>query len=147
MDNQDNPMQPQIPQPAALCPQCGSGNITFKVFQEKAGTTTVSRTKSKYKEQKHGCLWWLCIGWWWWIIDLFLWIFAFPFRAIIALTRKKRYKGASTTVEQKINQVSYKTLCLCGNCGNTWVKSDISSNTMQDAVKKNVKKLKRNVRL
>ena len=153
MDDNENRAQDQLPpqppsqQPGIVCPQCGSGNITFQMFQENAGSTTVSKTKSKYKEKKHGCLWWLLIGWWWWIIDLFLWIFIFPIRALIALTRKKKYKGKSTTVSQTVNQVSYKTMCLCGNCGNTWVKSDIMSNTMQDAVKQNVKNLKKNIKL
>ena len=130
----------------AVCPQCGSSNVSFQMFQENAGTTTVSKTKSKYKQKGHGLIWWLLIGWWWWIVDLCLWIFAFPIRAIFALTKKKKYKGNSTTVEQTINQVAYKTICLCGNCGNTWIKSDIMSNTMQDAVKTNIRDLKKKIK-
>ena len=133
-------------QPVVTCPQCGAANISFQMFQENAGTTTVSKTKSKYKQKGHGLLWWLFIGWWWWIIDLFLWIFLFPIRAIVALTKKKKYKGKSTTVQQTINQVAYKTMCLCGNCGYTWVKSDILSNRIKNAAPSNVRNLKRTVR-
>ena len=57
------------------CPKCGSDNITYQTFQENKGGKTVTRTKSKYKEKRHGCLWWGFIGWWWWIIEIFLWIF------------------------------------------------------------------------
>ncbi len=140
------PQSAPYQQPAITCPQCGAPNISFQMFQENAGTTTVSRTKSKYKEKGHGCLWWLLIGWWWWIIDLLLWIFVFPIRAIVALTKKKKYKGKSTTVSQSINQVSYKTMCLCGNCGYTWVKSDVVSNSIENAVSSNIRSLKRKVK-
>ena len=132
--------------PAVCCPQCGSSNVSFQMFQENAGTTTVSKTKSKYKEKGHGIIWWLLIGWWWWMIDLMLWICAFPLRLIAQLTRKKKYKGTATTVQQQVNQISYKTMCLCGNCGNTWVKNDLMSNTMQNVAKDTVKDLKRKVK-
>lgn len=104
------------------CPKCGSENVTVQVFQEEAGTTTISKTRSKYKEKRHGCLWWLLIGWWWWIIDLLLWIFLFPVKLIQAVTRKRKYKGKSTTVSQSTNELKYRTMCICGNCGHSWVK-------------------------
>lgn len=142
----DENLMVQTQQSVMVCPQCGSNSISFQMFQENAGTTKVSKTKSKYKQKGHGILWWLFIGWWWWMVDLFLWIFLFPIRAIAALTKKKKYKGKSITIEQTVNQVAYKTMCLCGNCGHTWVKSDIISNTMQNAAKSNIQSLKRVVK-
>lgn len=107
-----------------FCPVCGSEDIGQQVFQENAGSTTITQTTSKYKESGHGCLWWLLIGWWWWMVDLFLWIFAFWPRLILKLFaspfKKKKYKGTSTSVSKTINDVSYRTVCVCKNCGHTW---------------------------
>lgn len=133
MEAKSNPSQ-------LSCPNCGSVNITMQVFQEDAGTTTVSRTKSKYKEKRHGLLWWIFIGWWWWFIDLLLWVFLFPIKLIQAATRKKKYKGKATTVSQSVNQVKYKTMCVCGNCGHSWVKGEISSG------KADIKRMKKTVK-
>lgn len=102
------------------CPKCGSENVSSQVFQENRGGTTVTKTKSKWKEKKHGFLWWLFIGWWWWIIDLLLWIFLFLPRFCIALFRKKKYKGKSKSVSSTVNNISYATVHTCGNCGHSW---------------------------
>lgn len=102
------------------CPKCGSENVTTQTFQENRGSTTITKTKSKYKEKGHGCLWWLCIGWWWWIVDLLLWIFLFVPRFCVQLFKKKKYKGKSKSVSTTVNDVSYTTVCLCGDCGNRW---------------------------
>ena len=102
---------------AVKCPNCGSENIDFQVHEEK---TTVTRTKSKYKEKGHGCLWWLLIGWWWWIVDLMLWIFLFLPRLVIQLCKKKKYKGSATSVSA--DHVNYQTICLCKDCGHNWKK-------------------------
>lgn len=99
------------------CPKCGSGNIDFQVQQE---TKSITKTKSKYHEKGHGCLWWLLIGWWWWIIDLFLWVFLFIPRALLHIGRKKKYVGDSKSTTR--NKVQYKTVCVCQNCGHNWVK-------------------------
>lgn len=103
------------------CPKCGSANISNQTFQE-AQTNTVSFTKSKYKEKGHGCLWWLFIGWWWWIVDLFCWIVLFPIRAIIALTKKKKYKGKSVTTSTTRTDYTYRIVSTCNECGHTWTK-------------------------
>ena len=110
------------------CPKCGSNDVSVNTFQEDRGSITTSKTKSKYKEQGHGCLWWLTIGWWWWIVDLFLWIGLFPLRLLYELLRKRKYVGRSTTVSQSVNRIKYKTVCSCRACGNTWVQSEIESN-------------------
>ena len=102
------------------CPKCGSAEIDVQVFQENLGSATKTKTNSKYKEKRHGCLWWLLIGWWWWFIELFLWIIAFLPMLAIRLLRKKKYKGTSDTDSVTINNVSYKTVCVCKNCGNHW---------------------------
>lgn len=103
-----------------LCPKCGGTNVDVQTFQENRGGRTVSRTKSKYKEKGHDCLWWLIIGWWWWFIDLFIWIFAFFPRLIIRLFRKKKYVGTSTTVSSTKNRITYKSVCVCLDCGKRW---------------------------
>lgn len=108
------------------CPKCGSDNVTASTFQEDRGTVTTSKTKSKYREQGHGCLWWLTIGWWWWIVDLLSWIVFFIPRLILRLFsapfRRKKYKGTSSTVSQTVNKVGYRTVCTCQNCGHSWSK-------------------------
>ncbi len=48
--------------PHLYCPKCGSNQVETKVFQETSGATTVTETKSLYKQKGHGCLWWLLIG-------------------------------------------------------------------------------------
>lgn len=107
-----------------FCPVCGSEDITQQVFQENSGSRTITQTTSKYKESGHGCLWWLCIGWWWWFVDLCLWIFAFWPRLILRLFaspfKKKKYKGSETSVSTTVNDVTYRTVCTCKNCGHTW---------------------------
>lgn len=103
-----------------ICPRCGSENVDVQVFQENTGSLTTARTKSKYKEKGHGCLWWIFIGSWWWIFDLCLWIFAFVPRLLIQIFKKKKYKGSSTTVEKTTNNITYRRVCVCKNCGHNW---------------------------
>ena len=102
------------------CPNCGSHDIDIQVHQENIGGATVTKTKSKYREKGHGCLWWLVIGWWWWAVDLCLWVFAFPFRLIAQLFKKKKYVGNATSVSSTKNEVQYRTVHLCKSCGHHW---------------------------
>lgn len=108
------------------CKKCGATNIYTEVFQEQTGGKTITKTKSKYKEVGHGCLWWLLIGWWWWIVDLFLWVFAFLPRLILRLFaapfKKKKYVDKSTSISSTKNQIRYKTIYVCQNCGYRWDK-------------------------
>ena len=108
---------------ASICPCCGSSDVTVETFQENLGSTTISKTKSKYSSG-HSIVWWLLIGWWWWMFDLFIWIFAFVPRLIIQLCKKKKYRGKSTSVAQTINEVQYRHVYTCKNCGNTWQTID-----------------------
>ena len=103
-----------------ICPHCGSSNVAVNTFQENRGSVTTSHTHSRYREKGHGLLWWLFIGWWWWVIDLCLWIVFFIPRLLVKLFRKKKYVGTSTTVSSTVNNVGYKTVCTCQNCGKTW---------------------------
>ena len=103
---------------AIACPKCGSNNVDIQLHQENQGSTTVTNTKSKYKQKGHGILWWLCIGWWWWIVEIMLWIVAFIPMLLIKCFRKKKYTGKSTSVASTKNVVTYKSVCLCKNCGN-----------------------------
>ena len=105
-----------------VCPKCGSNNIDIQLHQEETGSQTTTKTKSKYKETGHGLIWWICIGSWWWIIDLTLWICFFPIKLVTSLTKKKKYKGQSTSVASTTKTVSYKSICLCKNCGYNWEK-------------------------
>ena len=104
-----------------ICPKCGSANIEFQLMQENSGSTTVTKTKTKYKQKRHGILWWLFIGSWWWIIDLFLWVFAFPYRFIVQLFKKKKYVGKTKSVSATKADVNYKSMCLCKDCGYNWI--------------------------
>lgn len=103
-----------------ICPKCGSTDVEVRVYQENQGSTTITKTKSKYKQKGHGCLWWCCIGWWWWIIDLCIWFFAFIPRLIIQLFKKKKYKGSSVSKSKTVNKTVYKSVWLCKNCGHHW---------------------------
>ena len=102
------------------CPKCGSDNITYQTFQENKGGKTVTRTKSKYKEKRHGCLWWGFIGWWWWIIEIFLWIFLFIPRMLIHIGRKRDFNMTSKTVSRTKNKIAYRKMAQCQDCGRTW---------------------------
>lgn len=108
------------------CPRCGSDNVEIKMYKENAGSQTITRTKSKYKEKGHGCLWWLLIGWWWWAVDLFLWIFLFIPRLIIQLFKKKKYVGHETSVSTTRNSVHYRSMCLCKSCGYNWDAASVA---------------------
>ena len=122
MDNQSI-VNNQSVENQIVCPQCGSTNVRVEVQQENQGSVTTQKTKSKYKEdRRHGCLWWFFIGSWWWIIDLFIWIFAFIPRLLIHVGRKKKYTSTSTSVAKTKNIITYKTVCVCQNCGHNWVK-------------------------
>lgn len=131
-----------------VCPNCGSDDVSIDTFQENLGTTTVSNQKFKIKQKGHGFLWWLFIGWWWWIIDLLLWIFLFPFRLLVQLFKKKKYKGKATTISQSVNEVVYKKVYTCRSCGNSWSADAARGSTMSaiSKSKRNIKQLKRNVR-
>ena len=104
------------------CPKCGGTNIDVQVHQENVGGNTITKTKSKYKQKGHGCLWWLCIGWWWWMVDLMLWICIFPIRLLAQLFKKKKYVGTSTSVSSTKNEINYRTVYLCKSCGHCWKK-------------------------
>lgn len=105
------------------CPKCLSENVDIQVMQENKGSVTRTRTKSKYKEKGHGCLWWLVVGWWW-IIDLFSWFFLFVPRLILRLFaapfKKEKYIGNSTTISKTGNKIRYQRVCVCKDCGYYW---------------------------
>lgn len=103
-----------------ICPKCGSADIDIQMFAEETAKTTVTKTKSKYKEKGHGLFWWLFIGWWWWIVDLFLWIFLFIPRLILQLFKKKKVVGSSTSVSATKSTINYRSMCLCKKCGYHW---------------------------
>lgn len=103
-----------------VCPKCGGEHVTTQVMQEQTGSKTTTKTKSKYKEKGHGCLWWLFIGWWWWFFDLILWSVAFIPRLIIKLNQKKKYAGESTSTSTTKNKYGYRTICVCQDCGYRW---------------------------
>lgn len=105
---------------AIVCPKCGSSNVDIQLHQENQGSTTITNTKSKYKQKGHSILWWIFIGSWWWLVDIFLWIFLFVPRLLAKIFRKKKYVGKSTSVATTKNVVAYKSVCLCKNCGNHW---------------------------
>lgn len=108
------------------CPNCGSENVEVQLMKEDAGKTitTSSKTESKTTKGGHGCLWWCTIGIWWTLFDAMWWILAFPFRFALQLVKKKKEKTKSntTTYQQESVQFSYRSMCLCKNCGHHWEK-------------------------
>lgn len=120
------------------CPHCGGNNVTVQIVQEDRGSRTVSHTTSRYREQRHGCLWMLTIGWWWWFVDLLIWIFAFIPRAFAHLLyhvgRKRKYKGKSRTVTTTRNDISYKNICVCQDCGYNWTGNASSNYVKRETV-------------
>lgn len=102
------------------CPFCYSDNVRVETVQEYRGGISTTKTKSKYKEKRHGFFWFIFIGWWWWIIDLMLWVLAFIPRALLHIGRRHKYAGTSTSVTTQTNDIRYKTICTCQNCGKTF---------------------------
>ncbi|MDD3192470.1 MAG: hypothetical protein PHE47_01225 [Oscillospiraceae bacterium] len=83
-------------QKGMTCRKCGSANISVQVINEV-----------KLKNQHHGIIWWLCIGWWW---LFFKWMFLTLPALIFKIFGHKKQKV--------INK--QKTICVCQNCGNKW---------------------------
>lgn len=74
------------------CVKCGSENVTVQAV------TTV-------KSKKHGCIYWLFIGWW---LEPIMWIFlTLPWLFIKIFKPNK--------VKSKINSIA-----VCQNCGKHW---------------------------
>ena len=77
------------------CRRCGSANVSVEFLQ------TGSRTKSRYKTKKKGCLgtiFWFCFCW--------------P----MLLFRGKKYKTKGTSNTQFTNE----KMALCRDCGHSW---------------------------
>lgn len=78
------------------CRKCGSTNVSIQVVNEV-----------KLKNQHHGCLWWLCVGWWW---IPFKWLFLTLPALIFAIFGHKKQKVVN----------KQRKVCVCQNCGNQW---------------------------
>ena len=74
------------------CSKCGSENVNVQVV-------------SIVKNKKHGCLYWILIGWW---LELFMWLFLTLPWIIIKIFKPKKI---ATKVE---------SIAVCQNCGNKW---------------------------
>jgi len=107
-----------------ICPKCHSTRVSVQTFQEQKQSVTTGVSTTNIVEKKHGCAWWLFIGWWWVIIKGFLWIIAFIPMAIIRAGRRRKYQGITKTVNTTINNIDYKVVCTCHNCGNIWQRSN-----------------------
>ncbi len=79
-----------------VCPKCNSNNVNTNVINEVT-----------LKNQHHGIIWWLFVGWWWvpikWIV------FTLP-ALIVALFGHKKQKAVN----------KQKTVCVCQECGYRW---------------------------
>lgn len=78
------------------CPKCNSTNVNVNVINEV-----------KLKNQHHGIIWWICVGWWWLPIK---WI---------CLTLPALLAKIFIPKKQKAINVQ-KTMCVCQDCGNSW---------------------------
>lgn len=75
------------------CPKCGSENVQVQTINEVS-----------LKNQHHGCLWWLCVGWWW---IPFKWLFLTVPALFAKIFIPKKQKTVNKT----------KTVAVCQNCG------------------------------
>ncbi len=82
--------------PKLICPNCQSHNINFQLLNQ-----------SYLVNKRHGCLWWLLIGWWWIFVKWL--IFTIP-ALLVAIFFGKRKK-----IVNKVYKVA-----VCQNCGNSW---------------------------
>lgn len=78
------------------CPKCNSTNVNVNVINEV-----------KLKNQHHGIIWWICVGWWWLPIK---WL---------CLTLPALLAKIFIPKKQKAINVQ-KTMCVCQDCGNSW---------------------------
>ena len=79
-----------------ICPKCNSNNVSANVVNEVT-----------LKNQHHGIVWWICVGWWWVFIK---WIvFTVP-ALILAIFGHKKQKAVN----------KQKTVCVCQSCGYRW---------------------------
>ena len=83
---------------AMVCPKCNSENVTTQIINEV-----------HMKNQHHGIIWWMIVGWWWTPIK---WIFFTVPALIFSIFGHKKQKA----VNKK------KTMCVCQQCGHTWEK-------------------------
>ena len=74
------------------CSKCGSNNVNVQAV-------------TMVKNKKHGCLYWLLIGWW---LEIFMWLFLTLQWIIIKIFKTNK-------VTSKIQRQA-----VCQNCGNTW---------------------------
>lgn len=78
------------------CPKCGSENVNVQAV-----------TETQVKNARHGCAWWLFVGWWWLPVK---WICFFVPALIVKIFGHKKVKVESTQ----------KTMCVCQSCGHSW---------------------------
>ena len=107
-----------------FCPKCHSANVSVQTFQEQRQSVTTGVSTTNIVEKKHGCAWWLFVGWWWSIIKGIFWIVAFIPMAIIRAGRRRKYTGTTKTINTTINNIDYKVIYTCHNCGNIWKRSN-----------------------
>ncbi|GAA0107381.1 hypothetical protein [Clostridium tertium] len=74
------------------CSKCGSENVTVQAV------TIV-------KNKKHGCVYWLLIGWW---LEIFMWLFLTLPWIIIKIFKPNK-------ISSKV-----RSQAVCQNCGNSW---------------------------
>ena len=74
------------------CPKCGSNNVNVQAV-------------SIVKNKKHGCLYWLCVGWW---LEPIMWLFLTLPWLIIKIFKPNKVK------------TKVKGYAVCQDCGNRW---------------------------
>ena len=74
------------------CSKCGSNNVNVQAI-------------SIVKNKKHGCLYWLCVGWW---LEPIMWLFLTLPWLIIKIFKPNKVK------------TKVKGYAVCQDCGNRW---------------------------
>ena len=78
------------------CPKCKSTNVRVQTINEV-----------ELKNDHHGVLWWLFIGWWWVPVK---WIHFTMLALIFKLFGRKKQKAVNRR----------RTVATCQNCGHSW---------------------------
>lgn len=99
------------------CPKCNSENVTVQMITEQ---------KLKETKKKHGCLYWLFIGWW---LKPLLWLFFTVPMIIIAICRPKKQEIVTNT----------KKMAVCNNCGNSWEVKKIVTEVNEVQIQEEIK--------
>ena len=84
-------------QPRIVCPRCRGTNVNIQAINNV-----------HLENKRHGCAWWIFVGWWWVPIK---WLFFTLPALIIKIFKPKKQKVVNTV----------HSFAVCQSCGNRWM--------------------------